>query len=49
MVWVGHAACMGEIRNAHKVLVKKLGRIRHFERLRHRWEDSIKLHCNEVK
>jgi hypothetical protein len=26
--WAGHAACMGEMRNAHKILVGKLERKR---------------------
>jgi hypothetical protein len=33
----------------HTKFWSKMGRIRPFERLRHRWEDSIKLHCNEIR
>jgi hypothetical protein len=39
---VGHAACMGERRNAYRVLVKKHEGKRPFRRPRHGWKDNIK-------
>ncbi|KAJ4447629.1 hypothetical protein ANN_09636, partial [Periplaneta americana] len=46
--WAGHVACMGESRNAYRVLVGRpegkipLGRPRHI------WEDNIKMDLREV-
>jgi hypothetical protein len=38
-----HLACMGEMRNANKILVRKpLGK-RPLRRLRHTWEDNIRM------
>jgi len=39
---VGHAACMGERRNAYRVLVRKHEGKRPFGRPRHGWKDNIK-------
>jgi len=39
MRWAGHAACMGEIRNAYKILVGKSEGKRPRGRPRRRWED----------
>jgi hypothetical protein len=37
MKWVGHVACMGEMRNVYNILVKKpQGKIP-----RHRWDEWI--------
>jgi hypothetical protein len=42
MRWSRHAACIGEIRNAHKISVRKPRRKTTLVRSRCRWED-IKL------
>jgi len=36
MKWVGHGACMVDMRNAYKILVGKPERMRPLERPRHR-------------
>jgi hypothetical protein len=38
MRWAEHEACVGEMRNAYKILVRKP-----FGRLGHKWKDSIKI------
>ena len=48
MKLVGHVACMGERRGVYRVLVgKPEGKIP-LGRLRHRWEDNIKMGLQEV-
>jgi hypothetical protein len=48
MRWAGHVAYIGEGRGVYRVLVgKPLGRIP-LERLRHRWEDNVKMDLKEV-
>jgi hypothetical protein len=42
MRWMKYVACMGEMRNARKVLVQKPEGKRSLGRPRHRWEDSTK-------
>jgi predicted small integral membrane protein len=41
--WVGHAALMGEERKVYKTSVGKPKGKRLFRRLRHRWEDGIRM------
>jgi len=41
MRWEGHTACMGEMRNAYKILVGKPEQMRPLQRPRHRWEDTM--------
>jgi hypothetical protein len=48
MRWVGHVACMGEKRDAYRILVGRPEGRRPLERPRHRWEDSIKMDLQEV-
>ena len=48
MRWAGHVACMKEGRGVHKVLVGKPEGKRPLGRLRHRWEDNIKMDLQEV-
>jgi hypothetical protein len=48
MRWAGHVARMGEDRGAHSVLVGKPEGKRPLGRLRHRWEDNIKMDLQEV-
>jgi hypothetical protein len=43
MRWAGHVARMGEGRKVCRVLVGKTEGKRPLERLRHRWEDGIKM------
>jgi hypothetical protein len=43
MKWVGHAARMGEKRNAYRVLAGKPEGKRPHARPRRRWEENIKL------
>jgi hypothetical protein len=48
MKWVGHVACMGEGRKVNRVLVGKPEGKRPLERLRHRWEDRIRMDLREI-
>jgi hypothetical protein len=48
MRWVGHVECMGEMRNAHNILVGKPEGKRPLRRLRHRWKDTIKMDLRET-
>jgi hypothetical protein len=41
MRWVGHVACMGEMRNAYNILFRKRERKRPLGRPRHIWEGNI--------
>jgi hypothetical protein len=43
MGWVGYATCMGEMRNAYKLLVKKPEGKRSLGRFRHRLKGNIKM------
>jgi hypothetical protein len=45
--WAGHVACMGE-RGVYRVLVGKPVGNKPLGRTRHRWEDNIKMHLQEV-
>ncbi|KAJ4447833.1 hypothetical protein ANN_09841 [Periplaneta americana] len=46
--WAGHVACMGESRNAYRVLVGRSDGKRPLGRPRRRWEDNIKMDLREV-
>ncbi|KAJ4441989.1 hypothetical protein ANN_11853 [Periplaneta americana] len=46
--WAGHVACMGESRNAYRVLVGRPDGKRPLGRPRRRWEDNIKMDLREV-
>ncbi|KAJ4431659.1 hypothetical protein ANN_20258 [Periplaneta americana] len=46
--WAGHVACMGETRNAYRVLVGRPVGKRPLGRPRRRWEDNIKMDLREV-
>jgi hypothetical protein len=48
MRFVGHVACMGEVRGAYKILVGKPERRRPLGRPRRRSEDNIKMDLREV-
>ena len=49
MRWAGHVAHMGERRVVYRVLVGKPEGKRPLGRLRHRWEDNIKMDLQEVE
>ena len=48
MRWAGHVARMGEGRGVYRVLVGRPEGKRPLGRPRHRWEDNIKMHLQEV-
>jgi hypothetical protein len=48
MTWAEYVACMGEGRKVYKVLMGKPKRKRPLERLRHRWEDGIRMDFREI-
>jgi hypothetical protein len=45
---MGHVACIGKMRNAYKILVRKPEGKRPFRRPRHRWEDNIGMDLGEI-
>jgi hypothetical protein len=49
MRWTGHAACMGEMRNEHKILVGKSEGKRPFGIPRLRWEDNIRMDLRKIE
>jgi hypothetical protein len=49
MRWAGHVACMGEMKNAHKILVGKHKGKRPLGRPRHRWENNIRMGFREIR
>jgi PAS domain-containing protein len=48
MRWVGHVACMGEVRDAYNILVQRPEGRRPLGRPRCRWEDNIKMDLREI-
>ena len=46
--WAGHVAHMEQSRNAYRVLVGKPEGKRPLERLRHGWEDNIKMDLRDL-
>jgi hypothetical protein len=48
MRFAGHVACTGTTRNAYNILVGKPEGKRLLRRLRHRWEDNIKMYLREI-
>jgi hypothetical protein len=49
MSWVGHMACMGEKRKVYKVLMGKPKVKRLLGRMRHSWENGIKMDLWETR
>jgi hypothetical protein len=47
MGWVGHVAHIGEMRNLYKTFVGNPEGKRPLRRLRHRWEDGVKVNFME--
>jgi hypothetical protein len=43
MRWVGHVACMGEMKNTYKILIREPEGRRPLRKCRHRWEDNIRI------
>jgi hypothetical protein len=43
MRWAGHIVCMGEMRNAYRIVVGKPEQKRPHGRVRCRWEDDIRM------
>jgi hypothetical protein len=48
MKWAGHAAYMGERRNAYRDLVGKADGKKPLRKPWRRWEDNIKMYLKEV-
>jgi hypothetical protein len=46
--WIGHVACMGEMRSVYKLLVGKPVGNRPLRRPKHREEDNIRMDLKEV-
>jgi hypothetical protein len=46
---VGHVACIGEMRNAYKILVGKPHGKRSLGRFGHRWDDIIGTDIKEIE
>jgi hypothetical protein len=44
MTWVGHVECVGQVRNASKILVGKHEGRRPLGRRRRKWEDNITMY-----
>jgi hypothetical protein len=42
-------ACIGQMRNTHKIFVRKLEGKRPHGRLKCRWEDNIKIYLKEIR
>jgi hypothetical protein len=47
MIWTGHIAGMGEMKNVYKILVKKPEGRKPFRRQRHSWE-NIRMDLREI-
>jgi len=50
MRWMAHVAHIGEMRNSYKILVRKPEEKRPLgiRRLRHRWQDNIRMDLREI-
>ena len=48
MKWMGCVACVGDSRDAYRVLVQKPEGKRPLESPRHRWKDNIKMNLQEM-
>jgi hypothetical protein len=48
MRWAGHVACLGETRNAYRIVVGKTEGKRPLGRPRRRWVDNIKIDLREI-
>jgi hypothetical protein len=48
MRWAVHVTCIGEMRNAYRILVEKPAGKRPLRRRRCRWEDNIRMNLAEI-
>jgi hypothetical protein len=48
MRWVGHVACMGEVRGAYNIFVGRPEGRRPLDRPRHRWDDNMMMDVWEI-
>jgi hypothetical protein len=48
MSWARYVSCMSEIKNAYKILIRKLKGNRPLGRSRHRWEDNIQMNLIKI-
>jgi hypothetical protein len=48
MRWAAHVACMGEMRNFYKILVRKPEGKKPLERPRHTWKDNIQMDLKKI-
>jgi len=48
MGWAGHIAWIGAVRNAYKISVGKYEGKKPCRRLRHGWEDNIRMNHREI-
>jgi hypothetical protein len=48
MGWAGHVACVGKMRNAYKILIRKSEGNRPLRRPRLKWEDNIRMVLRKV-
>jgi hypothetical protein len=46
--WLGHVACMGEMRGVYKILVEKPARKGLLRRFKCRWEDNIRMYLRKI-
>jgi hypothetical protein len=48
MRWAGRVACMWEIRNAYKIVIRKLEGKKPLRIPRHRWKNNIRMDFREI-
>jgi len=48
MRWMGHVACMGEMRNAYKILFRNSKGKRSLRRPSYKWEDNTRINVREA-
>jgi hypothetical protein len=49
MTWMGHVACMDEMRNAYRILVRKPEGQGQLGKHSHSWEDNIQMDLKEAE
>jgi hypothetical protein len=49
MIWAGHVACMGEVRNAYDILVGKPEKRSPLGRQSHIWKVKITMNLTEIE
>jgi hypothetical protein len=49
MKCAGHVACLGEVRNANRILVKKCEEKRSLRRPSHKWENNIRIDLKKIR